>query len=65
MNAFHRDVTMPRGGLSGRMAALRDSVRRDHLLAPLHPMHFLYAKFHADVSPLGGHDGGLKAHPHD
>ena len=27
------------------------------LLAPLHPMHFLYAKFHADVSPLGGHDG--------
>ena len=27
------------------------------LLMPLQPMHFLYAKFHADVSPLGGHDG--------
>lgn len=27
------------------------------LLLPLHPLHFLYAKFHADVSPLGGHDG--------
>ena len=27
------------------------------LLLPLHPMHFLYAKFHADISPLGGHDG--------
>jgi len=23
----------------------------------LHPLHFLYAKFHADISPIGGHDG--------
>jgi len=22
-----------------------------------HPIHFLYAKFHADISPIGGHDG--------
>jgi len=22
-----------------------------------HPLHFLYAKFHADVAPIGGHDG--------
>jgi sterol desaturase/sphingolipid hydroxylase (fatty acid hydroxylase superfamily) len=27
------------------------------LLLPLHPMHFLYAKFHADIAPVGGHDG--------
>jgi hypothetical protein len=27
------------------------------LLTPLHPMHFLYAKFHADIAPVGGHDG--------
>jgi len=22
-----------------------------------HPMHFLYVKFHADIAPIGGHDG--------
>lgn len=22
-----------------------------------HPIHFLYAKFHADIAPIGGHDG--------
>jgi len=22
-----------------------------------HPMHFLFAKFHADIAPIGGHDG--------
>lgn len=24
---------------------------------PLHPYHFLYTKFHADISPIAGHDG--------
>eukprot|EP01111_Echinosteliopsis_oligospora_P010111 TRINITY_DN3087_c0_g1_i2.p1 TRINITY_DN3087_c0_g1~~TRINITY_DN3087_c0_g1_i2.p1 ORF type:complete len:346 (+),score=58.58 TRINITY_DN3087_c0_g1_i2:95-1132(+) len=27
------------------------------LFFPLHPLHFLYAKFHADIAPIGGHDG--------
>jgi sterol desaturase/sphingolipid hydroxylase (fatty acid hydroxylase superfamily) len=27
------------------------------LLFTCHPLHFLYAKFHADISPIGGHDG--------
>jgi len=27
------------------------------LFIPQHPMHFLYCKFHADVAPIGGHDG--------
>jgi sterol desaturase/sphingolipid hydroxylase (fatty acid hydroxylase superfamily) len=27
------------------------------LFFSLHPLHFLYAKFHADISPIGGHDG--------
>lgn len=27
------------------------------LLVTQHPLHFLYAKFHADVAPIGGHDG--------
>jgi sterol desaturase/sphingolipid hydroxylase (fatty acid hydroxylase superfamily) len=27
------------------------------LFIPLHPFHFLYAKFHADISPIAGHDG--------
>lgn len=27
------------------------------LLFKLHPLHFLYAKFHADIAPIGGHDG--------
>jgi lathosterol oxidase len=27
------------------------------LALPLHPLVFLFAKFHADVSPVGGHDG--------
>jgi sterol desaturase/sphingolipid hydroxylase (fatty acid hydroxylase superfamily) len=27
------------------------------LLFACHPLHFLYAKFHCDISPLGGHDG--------
>ena len=27
------------------------------MLLPLHPLVFLFAKFHADVSPVGGHDG--------
>jgi len=27
------------------------------LLITCHPLHFLYAKFHADLSPIGGHDG--------
>jgi len=27
------------------------------LILPLHPLHFLYAKFHADIAPIGGHDG--------
>lgn len=22
-----------------------------------HPIHFLYCKFHADIAPIGGHDG--------
>eukprot|EP01051_Picozoa_sp_SAG22_P002068 SAG22_NODE_88_length_21409_cov_11.207180_5_plen_112_part_00 len=22
-----------------------------------HPLHFLYAKFHADIAPIAGHDG--------
>lgn len=22
-----------------------------------HPLHFLYVKFHADIAPIGGHDG--------
>ena len=27
------------------------------LLLSLHPLHFLYTKFHADIAPIGGHDG--------
>jgi sterol desaturase/sphingolipid hydroxylase (fatty acid hydroxylase superfamily) len=27
------------------------------LLFACHPLHFLYAKFHCDISPIGGHDG--------
>lgn len=27
------------------------------LVMTLHPAHFLFAKFHADVSPVAGHDG--------
>jgi len=27
------------------------------LFVPLHPIHFLYCKFHADIAPIGGHDG--------
>jgi len=27
------------------------------LVLCLHPLHFLYVKFHADIAPLGGHDG--------
>jgi cytochrome b involved in lipid metabolism len=27
------------------------------LVLTLHPMHFLYCKFHADIAPIGGHDG--------
>jgi len=27
------------------------------LLMGQHPMHFLYTKFHADIAPIGGHDG--------
>ena len=27
------------------------------LLVAVHPLHFLYAKYHADISPIGGHDG--------
>ncbi|CAF1092974.1 unnamed protein product [Rotaria sordida] len=27
------------------------------LLFSCHPLHFLYAKFHADIAPIGGHDG--------
>lgn len=27
------------------------------LLLPVHPLHFLYVKFHADIAPIGGHDG--------
>lgn len=27
------------------------------LFMTLHPLHFLYTKFHADISPIGGHDG--------
>jgi len=23
----------------------------------MHPLHFLYCKFHADIAPIGGHDG--------
>jgi len=23
----------------------------------VHPLHFLYCKFHADIAPIGGHDG--------
>jgi len=31
------------------------------LVIPFHPLHFLFAKFHADIAPIGGHDG--IAHP--
>jgi len=27
------------------------------LLLSVHPLHFLYCKFHADIAPIGGHDG--------
>jgi len=27
------------------------------LIFSFHPLHFLYAKYHADISPIGGHDG--------
>lgn len=27
------------------------------LLFAAHPIHFLYVKFHADIAPIGGHDG--------
>ncbi|CAF1273839.1 unnamed protein product [Didymodactylos carnosus] len=27
------------------------------LVLSCHPLHFLYAKFHADISPIAGHDG--------
>jgi len=27
------------------------------LFLSCHPLHFLYTKFHADISPIGGHDG--------
>jgi len=27
------------------------------LLFSFHPLHFLYVKFHADIAPIGGHDG--------
>lgn len=27
------------------------------LLLSVHPIHFLYTKFHADIAPIGGHDG--------
>ena len=27
------------------------------LVFSCHPLHFLYAKFHADIAPIGGHDG--------
>jgi len=27
------------------------------LFVTLHPLHFLYAKFHADIAPIAGHDG--------
>jgi len=27
------------------------------LLVSVHPLHFLYCKFHADIAPIGGHDG--------
>lgn len=27
------------------------------LFMAVHPLHFLYTKFHADIAPVGGHDG--------
>jgi len=27
------------------------------LFLSVHPIHFLYCKFHADIAPIGGHDG--------
>jgi len=27
------------------------------LLMSVHPIHFLWCKFHADIAPIGGHDG--------
>jgi sterol desaturase/sphingolipid hydroxylase (fatty acid hydroxylase superfamily) len=27
------------------------------LFVSLHPLHYLYCKFHANISPIGGHDG--------
>eukprot|EP00038_Savillea_parva_P026013 m.50738 g.50738 ORF g.50738 m.50738 type:complete len:357 (+) comp7261_c0_seq1:112-1182(+) len=27
------------------------------LIFTAHPLHFLYCKFHADIAPIGGHDG--------
>jgi len=33
------------------------SVTLTPLLVLQHPMHFLFCKFHADIAPIGGHDG--------
>jgi len=27
------------------------------IMMSVHPLHFLYCKFHADIAPIGGHDG--------
>ena len=27
------------------------------LFLTVHPLHFLYTKFHADIAPIGGHSG--------
>lgn len=36
------------------------SVTLTCLFVPMHPIHFLYCKFHADIAPIGGHDGYAK-----
>lgn len=33
------------------------ALHRLPLVSTVHPLHFLYTKFHADIAPIGGHDG--------
>ena len=34
-----------------------DGLNPCRILCPQHPMHFMYNKLHADISPVAGHDG--------
>ena len=42
--------------LSREILTAADATTSPPTLA-VHPLHFLYAKFHADIAPIGGHDG--------